>query len=66
MSIWIIFKLIGALALLMYGMKAMSDSLQKMAGPQLRHVLGAMTTVSQAFLQVHLSRQRCKVPQQLR
>ena len=44
MSIWIIFKLIGALALLMYGMKAMSDSLQKMAGPQLRHVLGAMTT----------------------
>lgn len=30
MSIWIIFKLIGALALLMYGMKAMSDSLQKM------------------------------------
>ena len=44
MSIWIIFKLIGSLALLMYGMKAMSDSLQKMAGPQLRHVLGAMTT----------------------
>ena len=44
MSIWIIFKLIGALALLMFGMKSMSDSLQKMAGPQLRHVLGAMTT----------------------
>mgnify|MGYP002623320762 CR=1 FL=1 len=44
MSIWIIFKLIGSLALLMYGMKAMSDSLQKLAGPQLRHVLGAMTT----------------------
>lgn len=44
MSIWIFFKLIGALALLMFGMKAMSDSLQKMAGPQLRHVLGAMTT----------------------
>ena len=44
MSIWIFFKLIGALALLMFGMKAMSDSLQKMAGPQLRHVLGTMTT----------------------
>ena len=44
MSIWIFFKLIGALALLMFGMKAMSESLQKMAGPQLRHVLGAMTT----------------------
>ena len=44
MSIWILFKLIGALALLMFGMKTMSDSLQKMAGPQLRHVLGTMTT----------------------
>lgn len=43
MSIWIFFKLIGALALLMFGMKTMSDSLQKMAGPQLRHVLGTMT-----------------------
>ena len=40
MSIWIFFRLIGALALLMFGMKTMSDSLQKMAGPQLRHVLG--------------------------
>ena len=28
----------------MFGMKSMSDALQKMAGPQLRHVLGAMTT----------------------
>ena len=44
MSIWIIFKLLGSLALLMFGMKAMSEALQKMAGPQLRHVLGAMTT----------------------
>ena len=40
----IIFKLLGSLALLMFGMKSMSDALQKMAGPQLRHVLGAMTT----------------------
>ena len=44
MSIWVIFKLLGSLALLMFGMKSMSESLQKMAGPQLRHVLGAMTT----------------------
>ena len=44
MSIWIIFKLLGSLALLMFGMKALSEALQKMAGPQLRHVLGAMTT----------------------
>ena len=44
MSIWIFLKLIGSLALLMYGMKSMSESLQKMAGSQLRHVLQAMTT----------------------
>ena len=42
MSIWILFKLLGSLALLMFGMKSMSEALQKMAGPQLRHVLGAM------------------------
>jgi len=40
----ILFKLLGSLALLMFGMKSMSDALQKMAGPQLRHGLGAMTT----------------------
>ena len=44
MSIWILFKLLGSLALLMFGMKSMSEALQKMAGPQLRQVLGAMTT----------------------
>ena len=44
MSILIVFKLLGSLALLMFGMKSMSEALQKMAGPQLRHVLGAMTT----------------------
>ncbi len=37
-------KLLGALGLLIYGMKTMSDALQKMAGPQLRHILGRMTT----------------------
>ena len=44
MSVWVFFKLLGSLALLMFGMKSMSEALQKMAGPQLRHVLGAMTT----------------------
>ena len=39
-----IFKIAGSLALLIYGMKIMSEALQKMAGPQLRHILGAMTT----------------------
>jgi len=37
-------RLLGAIALLIYGMKVMSEALQKMAGPQLRHLLGAMTT----------------------
>ena len=37
-------KMLGCLALLMFGMKSMSEALQKMAGPQLRHVLGTMTT----------------------
>ena len=40
----ILFKIIGSLALLIYGMKVMSEALQKMAGSQLRHILGAMTT----------------------
>lgn len=37
-------KLLGALGLLIYGMKMMSDALQKIAGPQLRHILAKMTT----------------------
>ena len=37
-------KLLGAIALLIYGMKVMSEALQKMAGPQLRNLLGVMTT----------------------
>ncbi len=37
-------KVLGSLALLIYGMKVMSEALQKMAGSQLRHILGAMTT----------------------
>ena len=36
--------LVGSVALLMYGMKVMSEGLQKMAGSRLRTVLGTMTT----------------------
>ena len=37
-------QLLGSLGLLIYGMRLMSEALQKMAGPQLRHILGKMTT----------------------
>ena len=37
-------QLLGSLGLLIYGMRMMSEALQKMAGPQLRHILGKMTT----------------------
>ena len=40
----IFMKIMGSLALLIYGMKVMSEALQKTAGSQLRHILGAMTT----------------------
>ena len=43
MSIFIFLKLIGSLALLMYGMKTMSEALQKLTGGQLRHFLGAVS-----------------------
>lgn len=39
-----LFKILGTLGLLIFGMRMMSTALQKMAGPQLRHVLGRMTT----------------------
>ena len=37
-------QLLGSLGLLIYGMRMMSDALQKMAGPQLRYILAKMTT----------------------
>ncbi len=37
-------KLIGGLGLFLYGMKIMSEGLQKIAGDRLRHILTAMTT----------------------
>ncbi|MBQ2540505.1 MAG: Na/Pi cotransporter family protein [Paludibacteraceae bacterium] len=39
-----IMTLIGSVAMLMYGMKVMSEGLQKMAGSKLSNVLGTMTT----------------------
>ncbi len=44
MTIFTFLKLLGCLALLMYGMKTMSEALQKLTGGHLRSVLGAMTT----------------------
>ncbi|MBR2775638.1 MAG: Na/Pi symporter [Prevotella sp.] len=43
MKVELFFRLLGSLALLIYGMKTMSDALQKMAGPSLRHILARMT-----------------------
>ena len=40
----ILLKILGTLGLLIFGMRMMSTALQKMAGSQLRHVLGRMTT----------------------
>lgn len=42
--IMMIFTVLGSLGLLIFGMKSMSEALQKLAGPQLRHILGKMTT----------------------
>lgn len=38
-----ILTLIGALGLFLFGMKLMSEALQKVAGSRMRHILGAMT-----------------------
>ena len=43
MNITVAFTLLGSLALLMFGMKTLSEALQKMAGPQLRNMLQKMT-----------------------
>ena len=42
--ILIALQMMGSLSLLIYGMRVMSEALQKMAGPGLRHVLARMTT----------------------
>ena len=43
MTFYLFLKLLGCLALLMYGMKMMSESLQKLSGGHLRNIMGTMT-----------------------
>ncbi len=40
----VIFSMLGGLALFLYGMRVMSDSIEKVAGAKLRHVLEIFTT----------------------
>ena len=42
-NVKILFGLVGGLAIFLYGMTLMSDSLQKAAGEKMKKVLGAMT-----------------------
>ncbi|HPX76368.1 MAG TPA: Na/Pi symporter, partial [Bacteroidales bacterium] len=42
-SFFDLLKLIGSLGLFLYGMKIMSEGLQKLAGNKLRSILSAMT-----------------------
>lgn len=44
MSLDVIFSLLGGLGLFIYGMKQMSEGLQKAAGNRLKHLLGLLTT----------------------
>ena len=43
-GIWDIIKLLGALGFFIYGMKVMSEGIQKAAGDNLRSILGTMTS----------------------
>ncbi len=43
-GLFVFLKLIGALAVFLYGMKLMSESLQKLAGNRMREILAAMTS----------------------
>ena len=43
MDIWMIFNSLGAVALFLFGMKLMSDGLQRASGTQLRRFLNSMT-----------------------
>ena len=43
-SFYDLLKLLGSLAMFLYGMKIMSEGLQKFAGDRLRNILTAMTT----------------------
>ena len=43
MSVFDMFTLFGGLALFLYGMSVMGNSLEKLAGSRLKAVLGSMT-----------------------
>ena len=43
-GIYELLKLIGSLGVFLYGMKLMSEALQKVAGERMRHILAAMTS----------------------
>ena len=43
-SIWDFLQLIGSLGVFLYGMKLMSEALQKVAGNKMRKILAAMTS----------------------
>ena len=43
-GIFDVLKLIGSLGVFLYGMKLMSESLQKLAGNKMRQILTAMTS----------------------
>ena len=43
-GIFELLKLIGSLGVFLYGMKLMSESLQKLAGNKMRQILTAMTS----------------------
>jgi phosphate:Na+ symporter len=44
MSVYMIFLLLGGLGMFLYGMKMMSDRLEKVAGDRMRRVLELLTT----------------------
>ena len=51
MSVFDMFTLFGGLALFLYGMSVMGNSLEKLAGSRLKSVLGSMTSnVFKGFL----------------
>ena len=43
-GIWNVIELLGALGFFIYGMKVMSEGIQKAAGDNLRSILGTMTS----------------------
>ena len=46
-------KLLGSLALFLYGMKIMSEGLQKFAGDRLRKILTAMPSLKMSMILIN-------------